>query len=125
MASGLRERHCRVNSTRIKQSRLDSDLGLSHFSCEGPDTLVRVSLLARQQTLASELTQVVRPPLEDVPVKSEHVIQSRPYSGLGFQVKVRTPFKVVPSSLESGRSQCVCERESGRGGGGERECVCV
>jgi len=31
-----------------------------------------------------------------------HVRQSRPDSGLGFQVKVLKPFKVVPFSLGSG-----------------------
>ena len=32
----------------------------------------------------------------------EHIRQSRPDSGLGFQVKVRKTFQVVPSSLGSG-----------------------
>ena len=31
-----------------------------------------------------------------------HIRQSRPDSGLGFQVKILTPFHVVPSSLGSG-----------------------
>jgi len=31
-----------------------------------------------------------------------HIRQSRPDSGLGFQVKVLKTFQVVPSSLESG-----------------------
>ena len=40
---------CRVNSAHIRQSRLDSGLGLSHFSGESPYTRVNISLLAWQQ----------------------------------------------------------------------------
>ena len=41
-----------------------------------------------------------------------HIRQSRPDSGLGFQVKVRKTFQVVPYSLGS-ESLSVRERESG------------
>jgi len=34
-----------------------------------------------------------------------HVRQSRPDSGLGFQVKVLKPFQVDPSSLGGGQAQ--------------------
>ena len=45
-----------------------------------------------------------------------HIRQSRPDSGLGFHVKARTTFQLVPSSLGSGR-ECIrgiLEREGGR-----------
>ena len=39
-----------------------------------------------------------------------HIRQSRPYSGLGFEVKFRKPFQLVPSLLASGTK---CSRSEG------------
>ena len=50
-----------------------------------------------------------------------HIRQSRPYCGLGFQVKVHKAFQVAPSSLRSGGGGCMPRSRSREREEGERE----
>jgi len=54
---------------------------------------------------------------------SAHMRQSKPDFGLGWKMKVRTPFKVVPSSLGSGRIQFLISWRGGHPRGVHCRCV--
>ena len=117
---------CRANQEHVRQSRLDCGLG---FQVTAPQSfkVVPSSLGSGEQAQSAQRArrtmrapagmthrlrahricvqhpQVMSPACTIGRANSEHIRQSRPDSGLGFQAKVPQSFKVVPSSLGSGK----------------------